>query len=41
MNPFAIVIFNVCSAVTVDYCVVYSCCACVFAVMQGKCSSLV
>ena len=26
LNPFATVLFNVCSAVTVDCCVLYPCC---------------
>ena len=33
MNPFATVLFNVCSAVTVECCVFYPCCVGVFAVM--------
>ena len=32
-NLFATVLFNVCSAVTVECCVLYSCCVSVFAVM--------
>ena len=35
-NPFATVLFTVCSAVTVERCVLYPCCVCVlgmFAVM--------
>ena len=38
MNPFATVIFSVCSAVTVECCVLYLCCMGVFgmfAVMYG------
>ena len=30
LNPFATVLFNVCSAVTVECCVLYLCCLCVF-----------
>ena len=30
MNPFATVLFNVCSAVTVECCVLYPCCVGVF-----------
>ena len=30
MNPFATVLFNVCSAVTVECCVLYPCCMGVF-----------
>ena len=30
LNPFATVLFNVCSAVTVECCVSYSCCVGVF-----------
>ena len=33
LNPFATVLFNVCSAVTIECCVLYSCCVGVFAVM--------
>ena len=33
LNPFATVLFNMCSAVTVECCVVYPCCVGVFAVM--------
>ena len=33
LNPSATVLFNVCSAITVERCVLYSCCVCVFAVM--------
>ena len=33
LNPFATVWFNVCSAVTVECCVLYPCCVGVFAVM--------
>ena len=33
LNPFATVLFNLCSAVTVDRCVLYPCCMGVFAVM--------
>ena len=39
LNPFATVLFNVCSGVTVEYCVLYPCCIGVFsmfAVMQGR-----
>ena len=38
-NPFATVLFSVCSAVTVECCVLYPCCMGVFgmfAVMQGR-----
>ena len=30
LNPFATVLFNVCSAVTVECCVLYPCCVGVF-----------
>ena len=30
INPFATLLFNVCSAVTVEYCVLYPCSVCVF-----------
>ena len=30
LNPFATVLFSVCSAVTVEYCVLYPCCMVVF-----------
>ena len=30
LNPFATVLFSVCSAVTVECCVLYSCCMGVF-----------
>ena len=33
LNPFATVLFTVCSAVTVECCVLYPCCVDVFAVM--------
>ena len=33
LNPFATVLFTVCSAATVECCVLYSCCVGVFAVM--------
>ena len=33
LNPFATMLFSVCSAVTVECCVVYPCCMGVFAVM--------
>ena len=33
LNPFATVLFTVCSAVTVECCVLYPCCVGVFAVM--------
>ena len=33
LKPFATVLFNVCSAVTVECCVSYPCCVGVFAVM--------
>ena len=39
LNPFATVLFSVCSAVTVECCVLYLCCMGVFgmfAVMQGR-----
>ena len=39
MNPFATVLFTVCSAVTVECCVLYLCCVGVFgmfAVMYGR-----
>ena len=33
LNPFATVLFSVCSAVTVECCVLYTCCMGVFSVM--------
>ena len=30
LNPFATVLFNVCSAITVDCCILYLCCVGVF-----------
>ena len=33
LNPFATVLINVCSAVTVECCVLYPCCVGMFAVM--------
>ena len=39
LNPFATVLFSVCSAVTVECCVLYPCCMVVFgmfAVMYGR-----
>ena len=39
LNPFAVVLFSVCSAITVECCVLYPCCIDVFgvfAVMQGR-----
>ena len=33
LNPFVTVLFNVCSAVTVECCVLYQCCVGMFAVM--------
>ena len=36
LNPFATVLFSVCSAVTVECCVLYPCCIGVFAVMSGR-----
>ena len=33
LNPFATVLFSVCSVVTVESCVLYPCCMGVFAVM--------
>ena len=49
LNPFATVLFNVCSAVTVECCVLYPCCMGVFGMFAvlviisntsaGKCSS--
>ena len=30
LNPYATMLFNVCSAVTVECCVLYPCCVCVF-----------
>ena len=39
LNPFATVLFNVCSAVTVECCVLYPCCVGVFgmfAIMLGR-----
>ena len=39
LNPFAMLLFSACSAVTVKCCVLYPCCICVFgilAVMFGR-----
>ena len=39
LNPFATVLFSVCSSVTVECCILYQCCMGVygmFAVMQGR-----
>ena len=39
LNPFATVLFSVCSAITVECCVLYPCCMGVFgmfAVMNGR-----
>ena len=33
MNPFATVLFNVCSAVTVECCILYPCCVSVFGIL--------
>ena len=33
LNPFATMVFSVCSAVTVECCVLYTCCMSEFAVM--------
>ena len=33
LNPFATVLFSVCSSVTIECCVLYPCCMGVFAVM--------
>ena len=33
LNPFATVLFHVCSAVTVECCVLYPCCVCVFGML--------
>ena len=33
LNPFATVLFTLCSAVTVEWCTFYPCCVSVFAVM--------
>ena len=33
LNPFAMVLFNVCSAVTVECCVLYLCCVGVFGIV--------
>ena len=33
LNPFATVLFSVCSAVTIECCVLYPCCMCVFGVL--------
>ena len=35
LNPFATVLFNVYSAVTVECCVLYPYCVCVFSAMKG------
>ena len=35
LNPFATVLFSVCSAVTVGCCALYPCCMGMFAVMYG------
>ena len=34
LNPFATVLFTVCSAVTVEGCVLYSCCVGVFGMFE-------
>ena len=36
LNHFATVLFNLCSAITVECCVLYPCCTGVFAVMYGR-----
>ena len=36
LNPFATVLFNVCSVITVEGCVLYQCCMGVFAVMKER-----
>ena len=36
LNPFATVLFSVCSSVTVECCDLYPCCMGVFAVMYGR-----
>ena len=33
LNPFATLLFTVCSTVTVECCVLYLCCVCVFGVL--------
>ena len=33
LNSFATVLFTVCSAVTVECCVLYPCCVCVFGML--------
>ena len=35
LNPFATVLFGVCSAVTVECCVLYPCCMGVFSMFSG------
>ena len=40
LNHFATVLFNVCSDVTVECCVVYPCCVGVFAVMEEGSTSV-
>ena len=36
LNPFAMVLFSVCSAVTVECCVLYQCCMGVFGMEEGS-----
>ena len=36
LNPFATVLFSVCSAVTVECCVLYPCCMGVFAITERR-----
>ena len=41
LNPFAMVLFYVCSAVTVECCVLYPCCVgvfCMFVLLQCLCN---
>ena len=38
LNPFATVLFSVCSAVTVECCVLYPCCMGVFGMFANRCT---
>ena len=41
LNPFATVLFSVCSAITVECCVLYPCCVGVFGMFSLFCKSFV
>ena len=36
LNPFVTVLFDVCGGVTVECCVLYPCCMCVFAITERR-----